>query len=63
MVSMGVTTVEAKSGYGLDVATEVKMLDVIDSLSKDADRKLRVVATFLGACRAAGIQRAHCRIC
>lgn len=31
MVSMGVTTVEAKSGYGLDVATEVKMLDVIDS--------------------------------
>jgi imidazolonepropionase len=49
MVSMGVTTVEAKSGYGLDVATEVKMLDVIDSLSKDADRKLRVVATFLGA--------------
>lgn len=49
MVSMGVTTVEAKSGYGLDTASEVKMLDVIDSLAKDPEQKLRIVATFLGA--------------
>ncbi len=49
MVSMGVTTVEAKSGYGLDTSSEVKMLDVIDSLAKDPDQKLRIVATFLGA--------------
>lgn len=49
MVHMGVTTVEAKSGYGLDTATEVKMLDAIDRLAKDPTQKLRVVSTFLGA--------------
>lgn len=49
MVDMGVTTVEAKSGYGLDTQSEVKMLDVIDSLANDPEQKLRVVATFLGA--------------
>lgn len=49
MVDMGVTTVEAKSGYGLDTESEIKMLDVIDSLAKDPGQKLRVVATFLGA--------------
>ena len=49
MVHMGVTTVEAKSGYGLDTATEVKMLDAIDRLAKDPEQKLRVVSTFLGA--------------
>ncbi len=49
MVDMGVTTVEAKSGYGLDTESEIKMLDVIDSLAKDNEQKLRVVATFLGA--------------
>lgn len=49
MSSMGVTTVEAKSGYGLDLESEMKMLDVIKSLEDDADLKLRVVGTFLGA--------------
>lgn len=49
MVEMGVTTVEAKSGYGLDTETELKMLDAIDRLAKDPDQKLNVVATFLGA--------------
>lgn len=49
MVSTGVTTVEAKSGYGLDIETEVKMLDVINGLASDPDQKLRVVPTFLGA--------------
>ena len=49
MVEMGVTTVEAKSGYGLDTQSEVKMLDVIDSLANDSRQKLRVVSTFLGA--------------
>lgn len=49
MVDMGVTTVEAKSGYGLDTQSEVKMLDVIDSLANDPAQKLRVVSTFLGA--------------
>lgn len=49
MVDMGVTTVEAKSGYGLDTQSEVKMLEVIDSLANDPEQKLRVVSTFLGA--------------
>lgn len=49
MSEMGVTTVEAKSGYGLDTAAEVKMLDVINSLASDPERKVRVVPTFLGA--------------
>lgn len=49
MSEMGVTTVEAKSGYGLDRDTELKMLDVINSLAADDNRKLNVVGTFLGA--------------
>ena len=49
MVEMGVTTVEAKSGYGLDTATELKMLEAINALAKDEERKLDVVPTFLGA--------------
>lgn len=49
MVRDGVTTVEAKSGYGLDLDTELKMLDVIDSLASDPSLPLRMKATFLGA--------------
>ena len=49
MVEMGVTTVEAKSGYGLDTETELKMLEAIEVLKNDPDRKLDIVATFLGA--------------
>jgi imidazolonepropionase len=49
MSEMGVTTVEAKSGYGLDVETEQKMLEVIAQLASDPDRKVDIVATFLGA--------------
>ena len=49
MSEMGVTTVEAKSGYGLDTATEVKMLDVIGRLASREGQKLNVVPTFLGA--------------
>ncbi len=49
MSEMGVTTVEAKSGYGLSTESEMKMLDVINSLATDPERKLRIVSTFLGA--------------
>lgn len=49
MVDMGVTTVEAKSGYGLDPESEMKMLDAIDTLARDEETSLSVVATFLGA--------------
>ncbi len=49
MSDMGVTTVEAKSGYGLDTATEEKMLRAIRRLAEKTDQKLRIVSTFLGA--------------
>lgn len=46
---MGITTVEAKSGYGLDTATELKMLEAIDRLATTPGQKLRIISTFLGA--------------
>lgn len=49
MSEMGVTTVEAKSGYGLETETELKMLDAIGRLADDKEGKVRVVPTFLGA--------------
>lgn len=49
MSAMGVTTVEAKSGYGLDTETEERMLRVIKGLAEDPERKVDVVSTFLGA--------------
>ncbi len=49
MIRDGVTTVEAKSGYGLDTETEERMLDAISRLAEDPERKLNVVSTFLGA--------------
>ncbi len=43
----GTTTVEAKSGYGLDLETECKMLRVMRSLGSEGP--LQIVPTFLGA--------------
>ena len=47
MLENGTTTAEAKSGYGLDVATELRILDVIGRLADEGP--LELVATFLGA--------------
>jgi len=47
MAAMGVTTVEVKSGYGLDEPSELKQLDAIDRMWT-TDRVPRVVPTFLG---------------
>ncbi|MCT4687275.1 imidazolonepropionase [Vallitalea sp.] len=47
MLSFGVTTVEGKSGYGLDYDTEIKQLEVMKKL--DIRHKIDVVPTFLGA--------------
>lgn len=47
LMSFGVTTCEVKSGYGLDVETELKMLEVIRAL--DRAHPVRLVPTFLGA--------------
>ncbi|MBY0573116.1 MAG: imidazolonepropionase [Undibacterium sp.] len=43
----GVTTLEIKSGYGLDVATESKMLRVARQIQQNMP--IRVTTTFLGA--------------
>jgi imidazolonepropionase len=43
----GTTTVEIKSGYGLETETELKMLRVIHRVGRETP--LDVVATFLGA--------------
>lgn len=47
MLRHGTTTVEAKSGYGLDVATELRLLEVAATLG--AEGPVDVVPTFLGA--------------
>jgi imidazolonepropionase len=43
----GTTTIEAKTGYGLDLDNEAKLLDVLRKLG--GRTSLRVVSTFLGA--------------
>jgi imidazolonepropionase len=43
----GVTTLEVKSGYGLNTAAEIKMLDVINELRKEMP--IDIYPTFLGA--------------
>jgi imidazolonepropionase len=45
--SFGTTTVEAKSGYGLDVASELKILRLQRELKNE--QPVEIVSTFLGA--------------
>jgi imidazolonepropionase len=47
MLGHGVTTVEAKSGYGLDLATELRLLEVAHRLGVEGP--IEVVPTWLGA--------------
>ncbi len=47
MLGHGVTTVEAKSGYGLDLETEVRLVDVAWRLGLEGP--VDVVPTYLGA--------------
>lgn len=47
LLAEGVTTVEVKSGYGLDTASEAKMLRAARALA--GERDVRVATTFLGA--------------
>ncbi|TVP94903.1 MAG: imidazolonepropionase [Acholeplasmatales bacterium] len=47
MVQYGVTTVEAKSGYGLTWETEKKQLEVAQAL--DDTLPVRIISTFMGA--------------
>ena len=47
MLSKGVTTIEAKSGYGLSLQDELKILQVMKSL--EAEHPIDIIPTFLGA--------------
>ena len=47
MLRSGTTTLEAKSGYGLDRATELKMLRVLQRL--DQEGPVRIIPTLLAA--------------
>ncbi len=47
MLACGTTTAEAKSGYGLDVAAELRLLRIIGQL--EAEGPMRLVPTYLGA--------------
>ncbi len=46
-LELGTTTLEIKSGYGLDTENELKMLRIIDRVAKSS--QVDMVATFLGA--------------
>ena len=47
MLALGVTTVECKTGYGLDEANELKQLEVYRQLNEE--HSLDLVSTYLGA--------------
>ena len=47
MMGLGVTTCEGKSGYGLDLETEVKLLEVLKKLNED--HPMDIVSTFMPA--------------
>ena len=46
MLELGITTVEGKSGYGLDKETEMKQLRVMRKLNQD--HPMDIVSTFMG---------------
>ena len=47
LAASGTTTIEAKSGYGLDVTSELKILSLHKEL--EAEQPLEIASTFLGA--------------
>eukprot|EP01103_Thecamoeba_quadrilineata_P010875 TRINITY_DN2467_c0_g1_i1.p1 TRINITY_DN2467_c0_g1~~TRINITY_DN2467_c0_g1_i1.p1 ORF type:complete len:241 (-),score=55.60 TRINITY_DN2467_c0_g1_i1:35-757(-) len=47
MLRQGTTLLEAKSGYGLELETEVKMLKVLHKVAKEGP--VEIVSTYLGA--------------
>lgn len=46
-LKLGTTTIEAKSGYGLNVESELKSLEVLDIVNKN--HAIDIIPTFLGA--------------
>ena len=47
MLGHGVTTIEAKSGYGLDLETEIRLVEAAYQLGREGP--IDIVPTFLGA--------------
>jgi len=47
MLLHGTTVVEAKSGYGLELSTELKQLEVAKTL--DQRHPIKIINTFMGA--------------
>jgi imidazolonepropionase len=47
MLSFGITTIEAKSGYGLSTEAEIKSLEIIQNLNET--RPIDLISTFMGA--------------
>ena len=45
--TLGTTTVECKSGYGLDLKTEMKMLNVLEKAKRNIP--IEISSTFCGA--------------
>ena len=45
----GTTLLELKSGYGLDLPSEIKALRVIKTLADEFQGKIKIIPTFLGA--------------
>jgi len=48
-IALGTLTLEMKSGYGLNLETEIKLLKVINDLKKKYKKYIDIVPTFLGA--------------
>lgn len=46
-LSFGVTTLEAKSGYGLDLESELRLLQALKELARKVPQ--RIISTFMGA--------------
>jgi len=46
-IKLGTTTIEAKSGYGLDVESELKSLEALNIVNKN--HAIDIIPTFLGA--------------
>ena len=49
MLAAGTTLVEVKSGYGLNVDTEMKMLAAIERAKNDSSLPIDISSTFCGA--------------
>ncbi len=47
MLAFGITTIEAKSGYGLSTEAEIKSLEIIQNLNET--RPIDLISTFMGA--------------